>query len=358
MFNEKGIRFRLRRVQPVINVAFSRLGCDLGPRNGARDVSVLCPREVRPVSPPVFLPGQLERATAVIPGAESLARELDLARRTEESHEALIQYTLRNCLVHEAGFDGPGVSFRKQPLSRLGFLSEPTRHIPEAIYCMSNPAHLYFGDWLLGACATALLARGGQARILDVRPQWPNAAQYVHSLGLQPAAPGQYVVDRLMFHQDYSLGPSKRDRWEEMRRRLGQAIPDSPSAAAPVFLRRGDGGASRTIADENGLIDVLVREGFEVADTGGSSVQQIHQRLRRAPVVVSMEGSHLCHAYLAMPTGSLIVVLVPADRFTMVQLGYARAVGLRFAFLVVTPSPGGGYEVDAGDLLRTIELAL
>jgi hypothetical protein len=346
--------FVLPRLRPLINFALHRIGRTVEAQKTA-EATVLEPGQQVAVHPPFFVPGQLQKATAVIPGVESLQKEIDLARRSHDTHAPLIRYTLEHCLVHHAGFDGPRASFRKQALRGLGFLTAPTRPLPAAVYCMSDPSHLYFGHWLLDACAVALLAGPGETPILDVNPAWPNAAQYVPLLGLQPAPAGQYAVRRLTFYQDYGLGHSKRARWAQMRRRLREAIPDAGGSAC-LYLRRGSSGKARTVANEDRLVEQLVRRGFDVLDIDGAPASRIQQGLRAARLVVSMEGSHLSHAYVAMAPGAALVVLIPADRFNLVQLGYARGADLRFGFVVVAPTPTG-YAVDLPDLLRTLDLA-
>lgn len=344
------------RFRPLINPLMRRLGVHSEGWQKHAEVETLEPGQVLDVAPPLYLPGQLERATAVIAGVESLQKELDLALGSHERHAPLVRYTLRNCLVHPAGFDGPGFSLRKHPLRGLGFLAARTESVGDAVYCMSEPSHRYFGHWLLDACAVALLARPAEAQLLDVNPAWPNTGQYVPLLGLQPAPAAQYAVERLSFYQDYGLGHSKRGRWAEMARRLRASVPDAEGQGGPVYLRRGSAGNLRTVADEERIIEQLVLRGFTVLDVDGAPAASIQQGLRAASMVISMEGSHLSHAYLAMKPGATVLVLIPADRFNLVQLGYARGAALRFGFVVVTPS-AAGYVVDMPDLLRTVDLA-
>lgn len=316
---------------------------------------IMSPEEVQPIPRPFFLNGQLDKATKVIPGVESLRKEIQLALATHVVHAPLIRYTLENCLVHEAGFDALGGSARKKPMPGLRFLTERTSHLRRAAYCMSDPSHLYFAHWLIDSCSTALLLRQGEDLILDLREDWPHTCAYARALALQPAPAGQYTVDYLTFYQDHALGASRRARWEEMRQRLRVAVPDCAQNRAAVYFRRGRAGAQRLVANEDELISALLQRGFEVFDIEGATMESIQRRFRSARIVVGMEGSHLCHLHLCMQPGSAIVAMIPADRFTMVQLGYANAAGLGFGFVVASASPQG-YRVDIADLLKTIDM--
>jgi hypothetical protein len=344
----------LPRLRPLINAGLRKLGHELDPRKIA-DVTVLAPEEIQPVPRPFFLDDQPEKATRVIPGVESLRKEIQVALDAEAVHAPLIRYTLKDCLVHEAGFDALRGSARKKPMPGLRFLAEPTGAVPRATYCMSDPGHLYFAHWLIDSCSTALLAPPGEALLLDMRKDWPHTTAYASAFGLEPAPGRQYAVDYLTFYQDHALGSSRRARWAEMRRRLQVAVPDALQNKADIYFRRGRAGTPRVVANEDEVMEALQRRGFEVFDIDGATMESIQRRFRSARMVVGMEGSHLCHLHLCMQAGSAILAMIPADRFTMVQLGYANAADLRFGFVVVDPTPQG-YRVNVADLLRTIDL--
>jgi capsular polysaccharide biosynthesis protein len=343
------------RLLPLINTALRRLGWNVHPPGVAVETEIVSPEETQPILKPTFLPNQIEKITARAPGIGTLQEEIDLAFQSHQVHAPLIRYTLRNCFVHDAGFDVLGGAGRKKNVSGWKFLKDPLLPIPDAIYCMTSVSHTYFGHWLLDACATTLLARPNQVLLLDPRPDWSHAAQYLDVLKLRPATPAQYLVDRLVFYQDHALGASKRERWKEMRKRIHEAIPDAPESSELIYFRRGNTGVNRTIANEPELLSALSRQGFSIVEVNGPSVSEIQQCFRTARVVISMEGSHQHHLYFSMPPGSCLITITPADRFALLQLRYANATGLRFAFVVASPTRNG-YEVDVPDLLRTIDL--
>jgi capsular polysaccharide biosynthesis protein len=343
------------RLLPLINTGLRRLGRNVNPEKMAAETVVVSPEETQPILKPIFLPNQIGKITARAPGIGTLQEEIDLAFQSRQVHAPLIRYTLRNCFVHEAGFEVLGGARRKKEVSGWKFLKDPVLSIPDATYCMTSVSHTYFGHWLLDSCATALLARPEQALLLDPRPDWSHSAQYLNVFGLRPATPAQYVVDRLVFYQDHALGASKRDRWKEMRRRILEAIPDAAGSSELIYFRRGNTGVNRSVANEPELLSALSRQGFSIVEVDGPSVSQIQQSFRTARIVISMEGSHQHHLYFSMPPGSCLITITPADRFALLQLRYANATELRFAFVVASPTENG-YEVDIPDLLRTIDL--
>lgn len=344
----------LKRLRLVENIVRGRLGREKEIAEAAAETVVVQPEEVESHDPPVCLPGQLDKVTRA-PFDEPPDRDVGIARATESAHLAVLKHILPDCVVHRGGVDFRGGRLHVDRPDPRQVLSRPMRRLPEAIFCTNDASHRYFGHWLLDACATALLQAPEEALLLEVRPDWPNAAEYVRAFGLQPKPPGLYRVGRLALPQDFSQGSSKRARYAELRRRLSESFPEAGHEGRAIYLRRGRSGVARVVANEDELVSALSAKGFESFDITGASLPDIVHRFRNADVVVSMEGSHLNHLYLTLPAGAKLVTLVPADRFTMVQTGYANAVGLRFGFVVADPTPDG-YDVSLPDLHATLEL--
>lgn len=72
--------------------------------------------------------------------------------------------------------------------------------------------------------------------------------------------------------------------------------------------------------------------------------------------VVSIEGSQQCHLTFALPPGASLISLIPSDRFSVVLLGYARAIELQWGCVVIDRVEHG-YHVNVDDVLRTLDLA-
>lgn len=349
---------KLQRLTPLFNFGLKVLWQPTTLNLDRISAEVICPEEIQPCKPLVYLEGQLDKATAPIPGFDALENELGIAKITEVRHAPTLRYTLSNCIVHDAGFDIPGGVWRKKRISRPDFLTQPITELASLSYCMSSVSHQYFGHWLQDAYTSALLARPDEGLLLDAPVDVGHAADYVRAAGLKPLPAGVYLARELHFYQDYSQGPSKRARITELRARLQTAIPDGDryKPGSSVYFRRGHSGVPRLIENEDELMRALSARGFEVFDLEGASMTEIHQRFRHAHTVVSIEGSHQCHLTFSLPRGAILISLMPSDRFTMVLLGYARAIELLWGCVVIERSIHG-YRANVDDVLKTLDLA-
>lgn len=344
--------------RPIVNYLRRRLAGGLALEAASVRTEVVQPAETEwSACPAVYLPGQLERATAAVEGHGNLAGELSACRPGLVTHAAVIRYTLRDAVVHAAGYDLPGHAFRAASGSLPLIRKKGAVRSDRALYCMSAVSRRYFGHWLQDACATAMLGAGEDALLLDDRPDWPHAGEYLAAFGLRPTVAPSVRVGELTVYQDHGQGTSKRERYQRMRAMLRDAMPASSAGPSAVYLRRGATGTARVIENDLAIGEALASRGFDVIELDGASAAFLHGRLRDASVVVSMDGSHLNHIYTAAKPGTAILSFVPADRFTATNAGYARAAGMRFGVLVAARAPGG-YRVDETDLLKTLDLLM
>lgn len=344
------------RFRALGNVLRGKLGLHADLRLAAADCQVLQPEETEPLAPVLCLSGHFNRATRGVEGHSTLQEEMTLATRDTAIHAPVLRYLLRDCLVHSQGVEYLGGSIHKAgnpwkriPLGRI-------RSIPRAAYCMAATSHRYFGHWLSDACPTGLLAHPDEAVILDLRSDWPHAREYAAAFSLAPLLPEVLHVGELAVFQDHGQGSSKRRRYQVLRQRLAAAFGRLDGVAGrPVYLRRGDTGIARVISNEDQVISTLAGQGFEVVDIRGATAKSVYAAIAAAPLVVSMDGSHLNHLYFAMQPGTGVLSFMPTDRFTANNRGYACAVGMRFGMLLVDRSEGG-YAVGIDDLKRTLDL--
>lgn len=346
-----------KRFMPLVNLALRRLRQRTDVDFSRLEAEIICPEETQACGPLIYLDGQLDRVKMGSP-FNPLDVELEQIRATEVWHAPAIRYTLSDCMVHDAGFDKFKTSYRKSRLRQPDFLFSPVTEVASLSYGMTSTSHMFFGHWLQDALPAALLARPDEALLLDVLTDGAHAAQYVKAAELHPLPQGVYLARKLHFYQDFSQGPSKRARLATLRARLAANISDGQryKPGSAVYFRRGHTGVARLIENEDELIRVLTDRGFEIFDLEGASVADIQQRFRHARMVVSIEGSQQCHLSFAMQPGACLISLIPSDRFTIVLLGYARAVDLLPGFLVIDPAKEG-YRVNLSDLLRTLDLA-
>lgn len=310
-------------------------------------------REVRPR--PLHLPGMLERATGGVPGFSHLAGERAIAERDHEQHDALIRYELTDCLVTPGGVVTSDVRLKFGRDGPRPFLFRRLQETDRAIWCDSHVSRRFFGHWLADACPTALLARADETVLMTTPPDWTHAGDYLGLFGLKAEQPGLRFVRRLALFRDHAQGRSKRRRFATLRQRLVTSLGLQRRAERDIYFRRGTTGVARLVENEEQVVGTLERQGFDVLDHAGLTAAQIARRVARARCVVTMEGSHVNHLHYAMPRGASLVVMTPADRFTMLQFGFACAVGLRYGLLVLRPGRHG-YFVDTDELSRTLDL--
>jgi hypothetical protein len=324
-------------------------------KDAATHLDILERAATEPIAPLAVLSGMLERVSAGVPGHSTAQDELSAAHAVVLTHDPVVRYVMKDCLVHPGGveFRGgfwPKIGSRRDRLPR-GKIVE----IENATYCMRPVSARFFGHWLTDACPTALLAAAGDNIFLDDRPDWPDAKHYARAFALPVRGPEVAHVGRLFLFSDYSQGELKKQRYKELKQRLRSHLDGEVSDGRPVYLRRGRSGEARLILNETELCERLSAAGFEILDVASISFAERMSRLAAAPLVVSVDGSHLNHAIFAMESGKAIVSLIPGDRFTMIHRGICHAVGLRFGCLVL-PRHGEGYLADVEEVLRTVDL--
>ncbi|WP_412504648.1 glycosyltransferase family 61 protein [Roseovarius sp. SYSU LYC5161] len=333
-----------------------RLGrSDTSLTQAADSVEELSPESEETPPRVIALPGQPDRARASS-GAAPLRDELALLFSRRSVHAPVIRYSFNDCLVRPDGVDSPRM--RHAVGARLGIapVNGPIDRAETGHFCMTHVSRAYFGHWLQDACATALLAPRGAPVFMDALSGTTHGPAYLDAFGITPRQTAACHVGRLHLYQDYAQGPSKRERYAGMRASLARAFPGDGTGAEGLYIRRGQSGQSRLIDGEEALIERLTRAGFEVLDITKADLATIQRRCRDARIAVSIEGSHLSHLQFAMPEGACIIALMPSDRVSALQAGYAHAAGLRFGVLMADPGPEG-YRVDADELMATIDKA-
>lgn len=345
------------RLRPVANKFSKIFGNERELKSSAVETVVEQVQENENHRAPVYLPGQLEKASQGTFGHQSLDNEIHEAIKAELVHKPVVRHTLENCLVHPSGVDFLNGSFRIQELKILPLTAAKIRRIPKALYCMTGASHKFFGHWLQDACATALLQQEDEVLLLAEPNEWAHARQYIHAFGFCPEPASVLHVDRLTIYEDIGQGSNKRLRYKKLRDRLERAYPGKISGSRKVYFRRGTTGAARLVSNEDDVIQALRYRGFEVFDLEHSSVEDIAKRFRDVDCVVSVDGSHLNHLYYTMAEHSKLITFVPSDRFTMNQVGYCASAKIDYGFLVMDPDLEK-YNVSIDDLNSTLDLML
>ncbi|MEM9395269.1 MAG: glycosyltransferase family 61 protein [Pseudomonadota bacterium] len=341
----------IARLNPLFAPINRRL---LGPPKP--EVEVLQEEETETVVPPAFLPGMLERAIGTDEHSV-LSDHLETATQTKVVHAPVLRYTYRNALVSRSGFatfrhiERYGNEFRT-----VGLSNRPIE-VPELRYCHTYVAWRYFGHWLTDSIPAAFLEPDRGELWMPPNPSWEHSPPYLEALDLTPRETEVVLADTLTVYQDYGQGSQKRARFATILKDLHARFGNGGDAEETLFIKRGATGVARTFSNEEQLLEQLSARNWRILDVATASVEEIQKAVCQARVVVSIDGSHLDHAHLSLRPGSVMVVLVPQDRFTLRQLGLSRAHDVSPGFVVVEGNQSDGYTVDLGEILKTVELA-
>ena len=322
---------------------------------GERGVEVLQTEETEAVRPPAYLAGMLDRVTGTDEHSV-VADHLTAARATEVTHAPVLRFTYRNALVRRSGFATWRKAERYGADRRMRELGSPLIGVPEMRYCHSYVSWRYFGHWLTDAALSALIEQDRGALWMPPHPDWGHATDYLGALDLSVVSAALVHANKLTVYQDFGQGSHKQARYAAIRERL-HALFGGGDANDCIYLRRGQTGASRWIANEQVMVDALVARNWRVLDIGTASMGELQRGLCRARAVVSMEGSHIAHAQLSLRPGAVMVILMPPDRFTAVHVGLCRAHRVEPGLVVLTGTREQGYHADLDEVLRTVDLA-
>jgi hypothetical protein len=326
-------------------------------QSAAYACEVLCPAETAEQAPAVFLPGQLDRATGT-PTETTLEMEIVSATATTAQHAPTIAYHIRNAiLIDGAIYAG---ALRHQIADKLLFRNagRAPKYIKSAALASTFLGTKYVGHWLSDDCLAYILAEQHGAPLCLRRTPSPldHQQKYEGYFGQNREVTDRAIIDQLVVFQDYAQNSLKRRRYRMLRDRVHALFPRRGRDEF-VYLRRGTMGVRRVVTNEAEIIDTLAKHEFKVVDVASNSLESILSALADAKIVVSVEGSQLCHSTYASPDNSGIITLQPPDRFETVHRDWAVAVDRGFGFVIGTMDEGG-YNFSPDEILRTTDLML
>lgn len=302
----------------------------------------------------IYLDDALERISAYTPwGSE--ANEMERVRGGPGEHAATVAYQIENVRI-----SGP-MLYRGAFKARHGFGPEgPFADLPrheslDEAHLVSNYAgSLFFGSFLIDI-AVEMLPGDGDHAIGMVTNEYGHEAEYRRMLSLpRPPRAGNTTVGKLVIYSDFAQNGLKEVRYRELRRRLRTHFPDAVERPAGVYLKRGATGERRVVANEAEIEAVLAARGYDIVEPAVLGAEEVTRRCLDAPVVVSVEGSHLSHAIYSLADDGAYVVLQPPDRFAMPYKEVADRLDQRFAFEVGTPAEGG-FTIEPDRLQRLLD---
>ncbi len=316
----------------------------------------LCEEEKRECPAAWHLSGAIEKITGLSPW-RSWEPELLLVRGGTITHLASSAHLITNVSLVGAHLykgaakaqPGYGAEHWLQPSGRR-------EELADANLVTSAEGSHFFGPLLQCDFPLELIAAHPAANIAMVTRPYEHGEGYRRLLGL-PAlrCPQRAHIERLVMYTDFAQNSHKISRYLELRRRLRRHVPAQAAAPRGVYLQRGRTGELRLLENESELIEFLASRGFDIIEPASLSATEIASRTLDAPLVISVEGSHLSHVIFTLAERGTLLVLQPPDRFAMPYKEYTDAMDMRFAFLVGEKSPQG-FRVAIDDVRRMLDL--
>ncbi len=324
----------------------------------ARERWTLCAEETRDATPAIHLDGALDRVTALSPW-----RTWDVERSLIEghtgSHAASTAYLIEDVdlvgafLYKGAAKAQPGFGRESWTLPS----SDAVAHVEDACLVTSNEGSHFFGPLLQCDYPLELIAPNDARNFNVVTKPYEHSSAYRRLLALPPERRlTRARFRRLIVYTDFAQNSFKIARYVELRRRLRMSVaPSGRARHRGVYLSRGRTGELRVLSNEAAIVEFLDAQGFEILEPATLSADEIAARTLEAPLVISVEGSHLSHAIFSMRDKGTMLVLQPPDRFAMPYKEFTDSLDMRFAFLVGL-SAADGFEVPIDDLRRMLDI--
>jgi hypothetical protein len=316
----------------------------------------------------VMEPGSVSEYSAIIELPDEVDRIIDFEKPS--ARDEYIRYRSNGRLVHRptvARFYRQAIIANGAVYANQSFETiSPSTGLSRALYhgrresysgqmlATSWVAEKYFGHWITDGLSLELLAQKVNSHALGIsRKPWTHELGYRALVGMKLHRTALARVNGLWVVEDGPLNQGRANRMRELRRRIrlgaGRHVSD-----APVFIRR-DGGAARQLVNQDALADALARRGFKIISPERETVASLAQALGNAPLVISVEGSALCHAVMLMPENAAILAIQPPRRVTCIQKNNAEWAGLRMAH-TVADDQGSGFSLSEDRLMRVCDL--
>lgn len=332
----------------------NHLGClELG-RYGGAPIEVHAPTE-RHSSSPLCLDGEFER---IIGFQEETSVEIERERMAggNQTHGGTYAYALddavffKDSVIRGSGIYGGRRSSRMQSLF--------SRHdaIDEAMLCSHELTERYFGHWLRDGLVLEMLARDFSVDpVIYGAGKWAHEAGYRDLTGLRPRNVTAARFRKLWVVDDRGLNDGWVRRMEGIRLNARAKVAVA-NGADRVFLKRGVGGAPRSLINEQEIENALEKNGFSIVDPEKMEVREIADALSNAKIVVLVEGSAQNHYLINGPKNGNVLSIQPPKRFNSFFKTFCDAVGFRWGYVVGDHENDSAFSLPVSRLMKSIEL--
>jgi capsular polysaccharide biosynthesis protein len=338
---------------PLIFAARARLGL-ARPIEASAVSRELSPAEETPAPRATILEGRLERLRN-FETEEEKARVLRSIAGGRMRHRPTLAHTIRNAKLLAGSAYANGGRIYVRPLISNYPGPAPDR-IKRAALCTSATGDRYFGHFMTEDAPQTMIAPDFGEAIRWPDRDWPHLPVYRRALGLQWREVAAASVDELTFFSDYAQNALRRSRYLELRRRIRKNVaPLSPGAR--IYMTRAqkrDAGVLRSPTNDEAICAALAARGFDILDVDKTPPEIFVRRLLEAKLLVSPEGSQMCHGVYTLAENAGVGILLPPMRPVIQIKDRFDALGIASA-IVVGDDHGTSYAINIDDLHRTLD---
>ncbi len=339
-------------LQPLKHKVFSLIGLE---HHELQDASVrswvIAPAEQGKAPPAIYDVEDLERVIAS-PSATTPLLEISRLQAENCQHYSTRAFLLKDVDVVDGYLYGARWKTRVLPAKAPLLQAKPEMRVAQGTMACTWNGNQYFGHWLTDDLSLHLAGESiGSPFILERKP-FMHEPGYRHLLGIPARAYGRAHFDELTIIEDIGQNNYKRQRYEELRRRIAAGVP--ATGAKRVFIARGVTGEKRVLVNEPALEAYLEAQGFLVLHPEKLTPAQIVRQTMGAELVIGVEGSHLFHVFLTMAPGAVICCIQPPFRFVTSIRDYASCLDMHYAITVGHMAPGG-FSVPIDGLKRLLD---
>ncbi len=311
--------------------------------------------EVRPAK---VLAGQLERISGSKFGSvKAVTRHLRGGFDVIEL--PTMAYCIRDVLLHDGVLHARGGIRQLRPGSRFAPWAFAPRECGRTALYESWHGNRSFAHWLGDDCLTYRLAEEAGAPLSTGQsgrrvPKYEHGAEYESALRIAPATRSAIHCDELVLFDDAAHNEHKRARADDMRRRLIRRPVERHRGVFLLSYGATDNPAG--LSNELALAEYLTaRHGFRVIAPGRAEIGEIARACGGAEIVAGVEGSHLAHGLVMMPSDACAFVIQPPTRAVSALKRLTDRQGQNYA-LVVAKGTNDGFTADIDEVARTLDL--
>ncbi|HUR29751.1 MAG TPA: glycosyltransferase family 61 protein [Planctomycetota bacterium] len=309
---------------------------------------VLCPSELRMVMPPRL---SNEHAARVRRCALDEPVEGTLAKLLSP-----VQYDMPTVAyrLHAAMLDGKFLysGMFKHDLARCDPVQgSDFEWMETAVLTSTFAGTQWFGHFLHDELPSQLAAEMLAPLIGHARAPYLQEPGYRELFDLpRPSTVRRAFVEECILLHDVGLNSHKRARLDRMRERARR----SGGGPQRIYFQRRDG-HSRTLVNEERLVERLVTEGFTVVTPGDLDVKTLAQVCGAARIVVGVDGSHLYAPLLLLPPRAEVLVIMPPLRLATAGLQIAQAMDFNVSlFVAEVAATKETFSVQEDEFLRFV----